>query len=86
MLALQCWSPSTKAVVGQSAGHGRSGIVRCVLAGDTRRVLGQVVCDREPGRLVDGTQKVLAGFPHREKGLGRPNHLSSHTSSKRQPL
>ena len=50
------------------------------------RVLGQVVCDREPGRLVDGTQKVLAGFPHREKGLGRPNHLSSHTSSKRQPL
>ena len=32
------------------------------------RVLGQVVCDREPARFVDGTQKVLAGFLHRGKG------------------
>src|SRR5215472_8273269 len=31
----------------------RSGIVRSVLARDTRRVLGQIVGDREPRRLVD---------------------------------
>src|SRR5580704_18673245 len=32
---------------------GRSAIVWCVLAGDTRWVLGKVVDDREPPRLVD---------------------------------
>jgi hypothetical protein len=32
---------------------GRSGIVWCVLAGDTRWVLGKAVGDREPRRLVD---------------------------------
>src|SRR5580704_4126297 len=32
---------------------GRSAIVWCVLAGDTRWVLGKVVGDREPRRLVD---------------------------------
>ena len=35
------------------AAIGRSGIVRCILAGDTRWVLGQIVGDREPWRLVD---------------------------------
>jgi len=32
---------------------GRSGIVWCVLAGDTRWVLGKVIGDCEPRRLVD---------------------------------
>src|SRR5260370_864471 len=38
---------------GRTAVIGRSGIVWCVLAGDTRWVLGKVVGDREPRRLVD---------------------------------
>ena len=42
------------------AAIGRSGIVRCVLAGDTRRVLGQVVGDREPRCLVDD-KRVCVG-------------------------
>src|ERR1700730_12901562 len=37
----------------QSRAIARSGIVGSVLAGDTRRLLGQIVGDREPRRLVD---------------------------------
>src|SRR5215472_11549949 len=37
----------------QSRAIGRSGIVESVLAGDARRVLRQIVGDREPRRLVD---------------------------------
>src|SRR6516165_10871526 len=42
------------------AAIGRSGIVRWVLAGDTRRILGQVVGDREPRRFVDD-KRVCVG-------------------------
>ena len=42
------------------AAIGRSGIVRCILAGDTRWVLGQVVGDREPRCFVDD-KRVCVG-------------------------
>ena len=44
---------------GQSRAIGRSGIVGSVLAGDTRRVLGQIVGDREPRHLVDNKRVRL---------------------------
>src|ERR1700730_15375580 len=44
----------------QSRAIGLSGIVRSVLAGDTRRVLRQIVGDREPRRLVDDKTRARA--------------------------
>src|SRR5436190_6234647 len=50
---LRFWTPLGDASYPAIATVSRSGIVWCVLAGDTRRELGQVVGHREPRRFVD---------------------------------